>query len=365
MHRGGMLAATVAILSLTACLGDKGKLEIRSVDNGFKARNEPVSARVADAYGQLAIGNVALALEGFRTASREDAASVDAFAGMAQCYDKMGRFDLSRRYYEQALAVSPRNATVLALFSNSLDMQGLRSEAASVRAELASLASPAQAPVLKAAAAPAPAPAVTGPVGKSVTIALAPPPVPAPVKAAPVPAAVTEANSASPAPVAPVGKSVTIALAPLPPGPKAAPSRGPRIERLSLTEVALITGDGPKWQRPEMLQPVRMAAKAPQQREQMAALPVRLRVLNAARIDKLAARTRTYLGQFGWRQVLVGDAAAVRPKSLILYPQAARAEAARLSSRFGFPMAPRADVRQLTILLGRDAAAHPALRAAP
>jgi len=195
-------------------------------------------------------------------------------------------------------------------------------------------------------------PEAAAPVGKSVTIALAPPPpAPAPAKAAPT----------MPMQVAPVGKSVTIALAPLP--PVQAPSHGPRVERLSLSEVAIITGDGPQWKRPEA---IRVAARPVQPKsEQLAALPVRLRVLNAARVDKLAARTRTYLGQFGWRSIMVGDAAVARPKSLILYPQAAKAEASRLSSRFGFPMAPRANVRQLTILLGRDAAGHPALRPAP
>ena len=354
MHRGGMLAATAAILTLSACLGNQGKLEIRSVDNGFKAGSQPVSSRLADAYGQLAIGNVALALEGFRAAAREDPASVDALAGMAQCYDKMGRFDLSRRYYEQALASAPRNGTLLALYSASLEVQGLHAEASSVRAEMAALAEPATSPVASVALA-APPPAVSAPVGKSVTIALAPPP---PVTTTVAPARTTAMN------VAPVGKSVTIALAPLPPEPT--PSHGPRLERLSLGEVALITSAGPKWSRPEAIQPVRTAIHAKRaMTEQLAAMPVRLRVLNAARIDRLAARTRTYLGRFGWRDVLVGDAAVARPKSLILYPQAARAEAVRLSNRFGFPMAPRADVRQLTILLGRDAAGHPALRPAP
>ncbi len=351
MHRGALFITTAAALACSACLADQGKLEVRSIDRGLKAGSQPVPYRIAEAYGQLALGNVALALEGFRKAGREDPASVDAFAGMAQCYDRMGRFDLSRHYYEQALAVAPRNGTVLALFASSLDQQGLRSEAASVRSELAALAPLGQAvpqPIEQALAAPpAEKPA---PVGKSVTIALAPPP-----PAMPTPAAAPAMN------VAPVGKSVTIKLAPLP--PVQAPARQPRIELMSLTEVALITGDGPRWVRPQsVVQPVRTARNMPRQNAQLAALPGGLRLLNAARVDRLAARTRNYLGRFGWRDVVVGDAASVRPKSLILYPQSARAEASRLASRFGFPMAPRANVRQLTILLGRDAAGHPELR---
>jgi hypothetical protein len=153
--------------------------------------------------------------------------------------------------------------------------------------------------------------------------------------------------------VAPVGRSVTIALPP--PRPVAAAPRSPRLERLSLTEVALVTASGPRWKRVEA-PPVRSAARnAP-------ARPLEVRVLNAARIEKLAARTRAYLGRFGWREMAVGDAAAVRSRSLIVYPAGKQAAAMRLSARLGFAMAERSGVRQVTILLGRDAAGHPGLR---
>src|SRR5204862_1032326 len=116
----------------------------------------------------------------------------------------------------------------------------------------------------------------------------------------------------------------------------------------SLTEVALITATGPRW-KPIFAQPVRIAAGiAP-------ARMLEVRVLNAARIDKLAARTRAFLSRYGWREMAVGDAAAVRARSLIVYPQGTQLAASRLSARLGFAMAERADVRQVTILLGRDA----------
>ena len=153
--------------------------------------------------------------------------------------------------------------------------------------------------------------------------------------------------------MAPVGRSVTIALPP--PRPAAVPHRSPRLERLSLTEVALVTGSGPRWTRAKA-QPVRSATRnaAPQ--------PFEVRVLNAARVEKLAARTRAYLGRFGWREMDVGDAAAVRARSLIVYPEGRQSAALRLSARLGFATAKRPGVRQVTILLGRDAAAHPGLR---
>ena len=63
-NRAILLAS--AILACTACLGDQGKLEIRSVEPGLKSSDEPVPFRIAEARGHLALGNVALALEGFR-----------------------------------------------------------------------------------------------------------------------------------------------------------------------------------------------------------------------------------------------------------------------------------------------------------
>jgi hypothetical protein len=163
--------------------------------------------------------------------------------------------------------------------------------------------------------------------------------------------------------VTPVGRSVTIALAP--PRPvEAAVNAGPRIERLSMHEVALFTGAGPRWKRPAA-EPVLAARRS--QPAQLARRPdpaqlADLRILNAARVEKLAARTSAYLGRFGWREIAVGDAEAVRQRSLILYPKGSQAAASRLATRLGFATAARNDVRQLTILLGRDAASLPALR---
>ena len=372
MHKGGILLVSAAVMACTACLGDGGKLEIRSVKNGLEAGPRPVPFRVAEARGHLALGNVALALEGFRKAAREDPTSIEALAGIADSYDRMGRADLSRRYYEQALALAPRSPGLLAAFAASLDRQGKSREATSVRQELAALQQPkaevtlaeasaatvpeavsAPVAVLVAQATPLPPLAAPAPIGQSVTIALPPP--------RPVEAPKAEASAPQSMAVAPVGRSVTIALPPPRPAPAAkaqtppvtreAARRQPRIERLSLTEVALFTTDGPRWKKPDP-QPVRMAAVKPSE----------VRILNAARVDRLAARTRAYLGRFGWRQVMIGDADRTRSRSVILYPAGGRGEASRLSSRFGFAMAPRDDVRQVTILLGRDAARHPALQ---
>jgi hypothetical protein len=50
-------------------------------------------------------------------------------------------------------------------------------------------------------------------------------------------------------------------------------------------------------------------------------------------------------------------------RSLILYPADRRRMAEKLSAQFGFAIAQRPGARQVTILLGRDAARDSALRA--
>ena len=382
--RGGKIIASAAILSLAGC-GEEGKLQIRSVSASPAAAKKPVPLRIAEGHRYAALGNLGLALESFRKAAREDPSSTDAIAGLAACYDSMGRFDLSRRYYEQALALAPGDPILLGALAASLDMQGRGAEAATVRNEIASrLASAAQ------AVGPAPLlvqSADATPRGQSVTVAVAPPPSapvepspaprpdvqqiasnsqaqePAVALASPSPVKATSAKAAAPAApksaAPPVGQSVTVALAPRPAPAATIRKDGPRLERTSLGEVALITAPGPRWK-------ARMADSSGPRfvplRQANTAASSQVRLLNAARVDKLAARTRSYLAGRGWAGIAIGDAAMVRPRSLIVYPAGRREAASKLSAQFGFAMAQRHGVRQVTVLLGRDAAAHPALR---
>ena len=87
-------------------------------------------------------------------------------------------------------------------------------------------------------------------------------------------------------------------------------------------------------------------------------------LLNAARSQGLAARTRTYLGERGWSRVSIGDAPRTMRMSTIVYPASRRAAAVRLANQFGFALRhQRSDSGTLTIMLGRDAAADGTLRA--
>ena len=527
MGRGAKFITAAAMLSVAACGGEQGKLEIRSTKTPLAAGHRPVPFRIAEANGQFALGNVALALEGYRIALREDPNSVEAMMGIAASYDRMARFDLSRRHYEAALAVAPGDTRLLTAFAVSLDLQGQKTEAASVRAEVQqrlALARAAAAPqpaivmaptkpveVARAEVRPLPAPKPLPAIGRSVTVALAParpvaqaqpakrvaraavavaqaparpvpptqpakpvdraavavaqaparpvapaqpakpvtrapvavappsapvvtkaqpakpvapvavavslPPAlpaaqPMPVKPvmqavaaipaatpqpaprarptapvepavtlalrpvappAPAPVAVAEARPAPVAPARPVApappkapvETVVLALRPAAPVAKPAPavSDGPRIERTSMQEVALITVAAPQWRALTVARTQRSATVRFVPLRQAALRLSGVRILNAARVNRLAARTRSYLVGRGWSPMVIGDAPSVRARSVIYYPPERRRTAQRLSAQFGFVIAQRPGTRQITVLLGRDAARMAALRA--
>src|SRR5688500_8010060 len=153
MIGGSRLLATVAVLALAGCGGSDAKLAIRSIPAPLSATPRPIPYRIAEAHGHLALGNVALAIESFRKALREQPDSVDAMVGLAGSYDRMARSDLSRRYYESALAIVPADTRVLTAFAGSLDAQGQSVEAAAVRSEIrvrSAVAAPRASPVIQA-----------------------------------------------------------------------------------------------------------------------------------------------------------------------------------------------------------------------
>jgi len=457
MSRGAKFFAATAVLAVPPCSMDQGKLEIRSTPTALAQGARPISQRVAEGRGQLALGNVGLALEAFRIALREDPNSIDALAGLAAGYDRMGRFDLSRRNYEAALAIAPADIGLLGAFAQSLQLQGQYAEAQQVQQEIAlrqaaaiapevpqlavnsglpvpaaevpqlaiRSAFPVTAPDFAAAAPEAPhadmavpmALTASGPV-TAVEEALAEIAIPRPtLSAAPVAvshtlplatadvsipnlpeARVIQETLTAPQPVehAALGPSVTMKLPPVRPvearpraaaPPKPAPvamaaaelpplmpyarpvpkpsvgdEQGPRLERLSMGEIGLITAPGPMWRtttvaRNNVSTTVRFVPL-----RQAYALPAKVRLLNAARVNRLAARTRNWLVARGWQGLAIGDAPTTRARSVIFYPMGKRALAQRLSAQFGFAMAQRSYGSQITVLLGTDAAQHPALR---
>lgn len=136
MRRGGKSWFAAAGLLAAGCAADSGQLQIRAIaDPGAKLRQG--SGDLAAARGQLALGNVGLALEAFRKLQRAQPENVDVLAGIAECYSAMGRNDLARANYEAALAIEPRNPELLHGFAAILDRSGQHADAAEVRREAA------------------------------------------------------------------------------------------------------------------------------------------------------------------------------------------------------------------------------------
>lgn len=352
MKTGGHLLTAAAVLAVAGCAANNAELKIRATPSSLAQGERPVSFRVAEARGQLALGNVALALEGFRKAQREDPQSIDAALGMATCYDRMGRFDLSDRYFQMALAVDPANGDVLTALAMSLDRQGKPADAAQVRQEIATnLALEAAAEQSVHVEAAAPATPVEPRADRLASVAVA-------IAAAREPS-VTQVQPAA---------SVTISLPRIDPPAKAVRTagnpadphlvmadKGRRLERTTLGEVALITSGAPAW-KSEVVDRSRLSTTVrfvplPQPVQRVAAI----RLLNAARVHRLAARTRSLLAEVGWSKMTIGDAPSTRRQSLIVYPARERATAERLAARFGFRLAKSNGAQLLTIYLGHDA----------
>lgn len=393
----GLLVA--ASFAAAGCASAPNAVEIRPIaDPASKLR--PGADLLADAKGQLALGNVGLALEGFRKAARDYPDNAEAYAGMAACYEAMRRYDLAELKYQAALSLAPRNATLLAKLAGALDQQGKSDAAAEVRGEIAQIAS-ASAALDQAEADPEPAAASLAPA-QTVTVV-----IPAPKLAAsgpvalPVPAQAAEqpkAEAPIPAPrltdksqvnvlvglaprldPVPIGQLAPVLAVPAEPVPAMIPAPrldeqvrvnvvaglatrlGPRLERMSLGEVALLTGGRPVWRG-------QVVARTPQKLTvrwvpvTTAAVRPNIRLLNAARVQGLAARNRSYLLDRGWRKIEIGDATATRDRSLVLYPATRPSLGRSLAAQFGFRAQPTDSSEVFVILLGRDAAG---MRAAP
>jgi hypothetical protein len=130
---------------------------------------------------------------------------------------------------------------------------------------------------------------------------------------------------------------------------------GPRLERTSMAEVALVTRHAEPMWKPQIVHRTAQSStiRFVPLRQAQARTPIR--VLNAARVHRLAANTRSIMSRRGWKNVVIGNAAAVRTHSVVLYPATARPAAQRLAAQLGFASVLRAGSREVTVLLGRDA----------
>jgi tetratricopeptide (TPR) repeat protein len=108
-----------------------GKLDVRPSKSSLTEEGDAYAL----AKRQLTLGNFALAIDGFRKAIRQNPQSADAHNGLAVAYDRIGRHDLSRESYEQALALSPNDSAILANLARSLAAAGKKVESVAVAAK--------------------------------------------------------------------------------------------------------------------------------------------------------------------------------------------------------------------------------------
>lgn len=296
-QRGALIALLIGAALSSSCASDPA-VEVRSI--GAPLRVAAVGDELSFGRASLALGNVGLALQQFRQSLRARPRSIDALSGIALCYDEMGRVDLARRYYEEALALAPADLPLLRMYAASLARHGAAEEAQAVIGEIAlrSKAPAVQWLIEPAAAKPIELPAVPEKI-------------------------VTAEPTAKPA-----SETEQITAA-----PKA------RLERISLGEIALVTSGTPLW----TTLPAPTAMRS-------------VRLLNAARRQGLAARHRVQLHHAGWRGVAIGDAPRQRQSSLILYPAGHRGDARRLADQLRIAAIRPESRADILVLLGRDRA---------
>lgn len=399
MKLGGPAVLLVAGVGLAGCVAGTKAVEIRAI--GDLAAGVSRSDDLAVARGQLRLGSVGLALETFRKVQRDRPSDPAALAGIGDCYSAMGRHDLAQSNYEAALALAPRNPALLRGLAQVLDLEGNHARAIAVRVEAAMLAMPATlAPTAVPATAQISPPTMAPTADKielgtsSITVKL--PPVHPVIRveadtatarsaghnsganpalrtsdqgvslaqarpAARLDADVAGAVEHSPTMNnAPLSSSITVALPPVRPAaaPRAVAAAprlaGPRLERLSSGEVALVTTGRPIWSayrhaRTASSSMVRWVPLAP------VGAPPNVQVLNAARVQGLAASARTVLVDRGWRKIAIGDAPSVQQKSIVLYPRERAGLARSLAAQFGIGTR-MVEGNVLVLVIGRDKA---------
>jgi hypothetical protein len=403
MIGGGKILALGACIAATGCVAAH-EVQIRPIaDPASKVRYG--GGLLAQARAELALGNVGLALETFRKIQRDQPESSDVFAGIAACYAVMGRYDVARANYEFALAYSPDNPALLTALASSLDRLGEIDQAAQVRAEVSRLSAPAvhrspekvaftpdgvpRAFIVAALPPPAPVRATSSQTAvktaqpqsnASVPVASpAPPRAPTPepkietaVATIPQPSTPHTPIPAQPLPLKRSAAEIAQARADMQPGPyleRKSPGEVTLITTARLVQLAQLnrtradplqatrseTASGNRPKSPELPSSSQLAATAPRWVPlRQASAPQEIQLLNAARSQGLAARTRNALLDRGWRKIAIGDARAVRQRSLVLYAPAHASVARRLAARFHCKTRKAAGIRNVIVLLGRD-----------
>ena len=148
------LIATVSIISLVSCSSVQDK--VTPTSNQIASTTSNATVNKDEGYYQGAVraiigGDYASALDYLQAARQVQANDVRVLNAFGVVYDKLGRFDLSARYYAQALAVSPTSPIVAKNLAYSGVLQKMTSSVP-LRPETARNATP---PVTVASQSPA------------------------------------------------------------------------------------------------------------------------------------------------------------------------------------------------------------------
>jgi len=381
MNGGVKAALLVSCLGLAACVTTTKEVKVRAIPDPAAALSQG-GDEIAAARGELVLGNVGLALEGFRKAQRNYPTNAAPLQGIGDCYASMGRFYLAQTNYEAALALTPQDRRLLLGLAAIYEREGDLMRAAHARADADRTMQPPPAIAMAVAAPASPAPlqpqapqeqdlglhAVTG----SITVELPP--------ARPAEHLETASAASSLQPMqdfADVSRSVTVPLPPARPSPQAAsapvplpppaPARdpvrpeslvatvdvsAPRLERLTSGEVALVTSGKPIWRAPSG---TRMAAGGGVHWVALAPAVGKpnVQVLNAAHSQGIAASARSVLVNRGWRRIAIGNAPAVQQTSVVLYSRKRAKLGRSLAAQFGVE-ARMVERDVLVLVIGRD-----------
>jgi len=315
----GLLAAT------SGCMTSASRMAALPEGTRFTADRDASSTVAARL---LADGNYGLAIEMYRRMLAATPDNAEALQGLALCYDRLRRYDLSDGYFQKALALAPRNEAFYRAYAASLTAQGRQDEAASLDVDRRAMLA-VTAPEVAPQPAVAPGPAATGP-----------------------------------------SVPVLAGVAAVPPAPRPVPPGGQRLEQLALGVVRLIlpSDPGPVGTSAVSIPiPPRASAVAPKPAAGPPA-PGALRntmVVNAIARKGVAGRVRSYLAGKGWQPLDRGDSGLRIATSRILYPPAAEATARKLAQAVPFPtrLYAVAKANRVQLLVGGNAFRFDARRA--
>lgn len=250
-QRCALMASALAV-SLQGCAttgGEPAALNIRPAQPSHSLLSAG-GGLYGSATAAINRGDYALALDLLQAARDRGGPDARILNAFAVVYDKLGRFDLSQRYYAQAVALDPTSKIVAQNLAYSNLLQG------------------GSAPLGLAAAAPSPALAPSAPIASARQAAPMTPQAPAvatqAVAAPPVTAPVAVVTAASPVVIARAERRSTplvVAVRPTPALTATLAEATPQVTQPSPMVVARAAST--PWEAPSILQPAPAQAPAP------------------------------------------------------------------------------------------------------